>query len=90
MGLALYKEDDTFIEAITEGIHRAAAESSREGTWRASISVADAEGSQISQNQQIERFCPWDMMCCVNLVDRTNAAPIIDKAMEADIPIVFF
>lgn len=29
-------------------------------------------------------------MLCVNLVDRTNAAPIIDKAMEADIPIVFF
>ena len=67
VGLALYKEDDTFIEAITEGIHRAAAESSREGTWRASISVADAEGSQISQNQQIERFCPWDMMCCVSI-----------------------
>ena len=90
-GLALYKEDDTFIEAITEGIHRAAAESSREGTWRASISVADAEGSQISQNQQIERFLSlgYDVLC-VNLVDRTNAAPIIDKAMEADIPIVFF
>ena len=91
VGLALYKEDDTFIEAITEGIHRAAAESSREGTWRASISVADAEGSQISQNQQIERFLSlgYDVLC-VNLVDRTNAAPIIDKAMEADIPIVFF
>lgn len=90
VGLALYKEDDTFIEAITEGIHRAAAESSREGTWRASISVADAEGSQISQNQQIERFLSlgYDVLC-VNLVDRTNAAPIIDKAMEADIPIVF-
>ncbi len=91
VGLALYKEDDTFIEAITEGIQRASAESSRDGTWRASISVADAEGSQTSQNQQIDRFLAlgYDVLC-VNLVDRTYAAPIIDKAMEAGVPLVFF
>ena len=68
VGLALYKEDDTFIEAITEGIHRAAAESSREGTWRASISVADAEGqSDLPESADRAFFCPWDMMCCVSI-----------------------
>ena len=83
VGLALYKEDDTFIEAITEGIHRAAAESSREGTWRASISVADAEGSQISQNQQIERFLSLSLR--VYNVPQDEIKIIISRILEMDI-----
>ena len=29
-------------------------------------------------------------MLCVNLVDRTDAARVVDKAREADVPLVFF
>lgn len=90
VGLALYREDDTFIKAVTSSIQNAAEEAMQEGQ-RVTISTADAEGSQAAQNQQIERFLAlgYDVLC-VNLVDRTNAAPIIDQAMEAGVPIVFF
>ena len=33
---------------------------------------------------------PHGDVLCVNMVDRSAASGVIDKAMEADIPIVFF
>ena len=50
-----------------------------------------AGGSQLTQNDQVERFADrgYDAVC-VNLVDRTDATVIIDKARSVDMPIVFF
>jgi methyl-galactoside transport system substrate-binding protein len=55
------------------------------------LSIQDAQGSQTTQNRQIERFLSlgYDVLC-VNLVDRTSAAYVADKAMEANVPVVFF
>ena len=66
VGLALYKEDDTFIEAITEGIHRAAAESSREGTGRL-FPWLTPRAVRSPRTNRLSVFCPWDMMCCVSI-----------------------
>lgn len=53
--------------------------------------IADARGSQQEQNDQIDQFISLDYdLLLVNIVDRTNAAVIIDKATQADIPVVFF
>ena len=55
------------------------------------LDVVSAGGSQLTQNDQVERFADrgYDAVC-VNLVDRTDATVIIDKARNADMPIVFF
>ena len=46
---------------------------------------------QQEQNDQIDQFISLDYdLLLVNIVDRTNAAVIIDKATQADIPVVFF
>ena len=48
-------------------------------------------GSQQEQNDQIDQFISLDYdLLLVNIVDRTNAAVIIDKATQADIPVVIF
>lgn len=45
----------------------------------------------MTQNSQAERMIGLNCdVLCVNMVDRSAASGVIDKAMEADIPIVFF
>ncbi|MEX2996853.1 substrate-binding domain-containing protein, partial [[Clostridium] scindens] len=55
------------------------------------VNIADAKNSQSSQNDQVDDFIRkgYDAIC-VNMVDRTVAAVIVDKAKEAGIPIIFF
>lgn len=51
----------------------------------------DAAGSRSTQNDQVDRFLDqgYDILC-VNIVDRTAAAVIIDKAQTAGVPVIFF
>ena len=68
----------------------ARAEEQRRGI-KINLNLADARSSQSAQNEQVDRFLQqgYDMLC-VNLVDRTAAAVIVDKAQAADVPVVFF
>ena len=51
----------------------------------------DAKGSQLTQDSQADRLMSLECEAlCVNMVDRSAASGVIDKAMEAGIPIVFF
>ena len=55
------------------------------------LDIQDAKGSQNTQNNQVERFISLGCdVLCVNLVDRMDASVIIDKAMTAGVPVVFF
>ena len=55
------------------------------------MNTMDAKGSQIVQNDHIDKLIEQGCdVLCVNLVDRTVAATVIDKAKAADIPVVFF
>lgn len=91
IGLCVYKGDDTFISAMIESFKGIAADFEEQTGVRVNISIADADESQATQNQQIERFLSLDYdVLCVNLVDRTDAGTIIDRAREADVPVVFF
>ncbi len=89
LGVAIYRGDDTFISNMTNSLKRIAAE--HEAEVRLNLSVADAQGRQATQNSQIERFLSlnYDVLC-VNLVDRTDAAYIVDRAREVNVPLVFF
>ncbi len=49
------------------------------------------EENQMTQNSQAERMIGLNCdVLCVNMVDRSAASGVIDKAIEADTPIVFF
>lgn len=91
IGVAVYKGTDTYINNMTQAMEAAAQDWSEESGERVQVTVSDAQESQNTQNEQIDRFLSlgYDVLC-VNLVDRTDAARIIGKAREADVPVVFF
>ena len=88
IGVSLYRGDDTFINNIRGELEKCAKEYEKETGVKVNLDIQDAKGSQNTQNDQVERFI-CDVMC-INPVDRTAASVIIDKAMAADIPVVFF
>lgn len=91
IGVAIYLGDDTFISNMMTSLSAIASDFERSAGERIYMSIADAQGQQETQNSQIERFLSLDYdVLCVNLVDRTNAAYIIDKAMAKNVPVVFF
>lgn len=91
VGVAVYKGTDTYITNMTQAMEEFAQAWSEEQGRRVQITVSDAQENQNTQNGQIDRFLSlgYDVLC-VNLVDRTDAARVIGKAREADVPVVFF
>ena len=91
IGVSLYRGDDTFINNIRSELENCAKEYEQENGVKVTLDIQDAKGSQNTQNNQVERFISLgcDVMC-INPVDRTAASAMIDKAMAAEIPVVFF
>lgn len=91
IGVFIYRGDDTYISNMMESLKQFVADCERETGELFYMSFQDAQNSQTTQNGQIERYLSLGYnVLCVNLVDRTSAADVIDKAMEADVPVVFF
>ncbi|MDO4543462.1 MAG: galactose ABC transporter substrate-binding protein [Clostridia bacterium] len=91
IGVALYKQDDTFISLVSQELEKYAMEKEAELGIKINLYISDGNGSQSAQNEQIDRFLDrgYDIIC-VNVVDRTAAAVLIDKAQNAEVPIIFF
>lgn len=91
VGVALYQQDDTFISTVAQDMEQMAKEEEQARGIKLNLSVADGRGNQAAQNEQVDRFLSqgYDVIC-VNIVDRTAAAVIIDKAQTAGVPVVFF
>lgn len=91
IGISVYKADDTFISMISKEIEKVAKEKEELTGKRIVLNFVDAAGNNINQGNQIDKFINQNYnVICVNLVDRTAASTIIDKAKNADIPIIFF
>ena len=91
IGISLYRGDDTFINNLCSIIEDKVKEYEREHDIKVTLDIQDAKGSQNTQNNQVERFISLDCdVLCVNLVDRMDPSIIIDKAMTAGVPVVFF
>ncbi len=91
IGISLYRGDDTFINNIRSVLEEKAKEYERENGIRVTLDIQDAKGSQNTQNNQVERFIALGCdVLCINPVDRMDASVIIDKAMIAGVPVVFF
>ncbi len=91
IGVFLYTKDDTFISTLQSNLEKAARNKEISDNLKIVINSFDGKGNQTVQNEQISKCLEqnYDVLC-INLVDRTVAAPIVDKAKTADIPIVFF
>ncbi|MEG0689045.1 MAG: galactose ABC transporter substrate-binding protein, partial [Hungatella sp.] len=91
IGVSLYRGDDTFISNLRTVLEEKAKTYEQNGTIKVNMDIVDAKGSQSTQNDQVERFISVGCdVLCVNIVDRSDASTIIDKAMTAEIPVVFF
>ena len=91
IGVALYRGDDTFISTVRAALEERAKAYEQETGIKVVMDIVDAKLNQNTQNSQVERFISlgYDALC-VNIVDRSAASIIIDKAMDAGIPVVFF
>ncbi len=91
IGVSLYRGDDTFINNIRNELEAKAKEYEQEKGIKVTLDIQDARGSQSTQNNQVERFISLGCdVLCINPVDRMDASVIIDKAMTAEVPVVFF
>lgn len=91
IGVTLYRQDDTFINSITKNIEELAREKELEDNCKITLNFQSAKGSLINQYNQVDNFLSQDYdIICVNMVDRTAASMIIDKAKSVDTPIIFF
>lgn len=91
IGVSLYRGDDTFINNIRGELEKCAKAYEQENGVKVNLDIQDAKGSQNTQNDQVERFISLGCdVLCINPVDRTAASVMIDKAMAAEIPVVFF
>ncbi len=90
-GVILYAQDDTFIASLTQDLERLVQEAEVERGQRINLSVMDAANNQTAQMGQVDRLLERGCdVLFVNIVDRTAAAVIVDKAQEAGVPLVFF
>lgn len=91
IGVLLYRGDDTFISTLKASLEEYAKEYEMEHGIKVTMDIVDAKGSQNTQNNQVERLISLGCdVLCVNMVDRSMASGVIDKAMDANTPVVFF
>lgn len=91
IGIFLYRGDDTFISTIRLALEEQAKQYEQETGIKVVLNIEDAKENQNTQNSQVERMISlgYDALC-VNAVDRSMAAGIIEAARASDVPVVFF
>lgn len=91
VGVSLYRGDDSFINNLCGKMEEQAKAYEKTTGVRVILDVVDGKGNQNTQNSQVDRFVSLGVdVLCVNMVDRSAASYIINRAMEGDIPVVFF
>lgn len=91
IGVSVYNREDIYISNIISYLQEIAKRYEKESGIKVRMDVSDAKESQNLQNDLIQSYLNLDYdVIILNMVDRSEAAGIIDKAMEKDIPIVFF
>lgn len=91
IGVATYRSDDTFVASLCEDLENLVKEKESETGKKIILNVVDGRNSQSNQNDQVDTFIAQSYnVICVNPVDRTVAAVIVDKAKRANIPVIFF
>ena len=91
IAVLIYDEYDTFVNSVTKNMVKWCRQREKEDGIRITVDIVDARKNQLTQDDQARKFITenYDVLC-VNLVDRTDASGIIDKAMASDTPVIFF
>lgn len=91
IGVALYTQDDTFISTVAQNLEWLAQDEESRIGQKITLLISDSRSNQTTQMDQVDRFLNRGCdVLCVNLVDRTAAAVIVDKAEAAGVPLIFF
>ncbi|MBW7573057.1 galactose ABC transporter substrate-binding protein [Caproiciproducens faecalis] len=91
IGISLYRKDDTFVASLCTYLEKVAKQKEAESGKKIVVNMVDGQSSQALQNDQVDSFISQNYdVVCVNMVDRTAAAVIVDKAKAANIPVIFF
>ena len=91
IGTALYTKDDTFISTVAQNLEGMVREAESETGRQITLFLSDSESRQSTQMDQVDRFLNRGCdVLCINLVDRTAAAVIVDKAEAEGVPLIFF
>lgn len=86
IGVLIYKFDDTYISSVRQALE---ALDTEDGDIE--LLMQDGQDNQGMQNDQLDNLISQNVRALlVNIVDIGAAQNVIDKAMEADIPVVFF
>lgn len=91
IGIAAYRMDDAFISSLCDNMEQYAKKQESLLGKKIILTIADGKDNQSIQNDQVDNFINQAYnVICVNEVDRTVSAVIIDKAQRANIPVIFF
>ncbi len=91
VGVTLYDQSDTFISAMSQDLEQLAQEAEGETGLKIPLLISDSRHNQTTQMDQVDRFLARGCdILCVNMVDRTGAAVIVDKAEAEGVPVIFF
>ena len=91
IGISVYNQYDTFIAEMMDAVELGAVELEDKYGITVTLDIQNAGGKQMTQNDQMDYFMEKNCdIVCINLVDRTDASTIIERAKKANIPVIFF
>jgi len=91
VGVLIYRYDDAFITTVRDEMQNYISQINEEKDFKIEVTFLDANNQQEVQFDQLQNFINQNVdVLCINIVNREDAADMIDEAKKADIPIVFF
>ena len=91
IGVSVYDQYDTFVSELISCFQSYSREKEKDWEMSVNLDIRYAENSQLVQNGQMDDFIADGVdVVCINLVDRTDASRIIEKAKKNQIPVIFF
>lgn len=91
IGVSAYNQYDTFVSEMLDAMTAYAEDMEERYGVTVELDIQNADNKQMTQNDHMEYFLEEEYdVVCINLVDRTDAATIIERGKSADTPIIFF
>lgn len=91
IGVSVYDQYDTFMAEVISQLQSYARQKEKDWGIPVTLDIRNAEQSQIFQNSQMDDFIEDGCdVVCINLVDRTDASSVIEKAKSSNVPVIFY
>lgn len=91
VGVVLYDQADTFVSEVVNDYRGVIEKQKKDTDRKIRLRIRNGDLSQRKENSQVRELLEEGCdLLCVNLVERTEPAEIIQEAMKKDVPIIFF